>query len=347
MVALELRLVYNNIMEEPITKEKILELLDSGLSKKAIASHFGKKRETFSHYLRKYELTTPKNLFTEVEIDQIKEYYPNLPKDQFLGRFPNRTEAALMSKVRALELYKKIPHPMRTPKSNLSILLNESLESYYWLGYILADGNVSSNLNVLSLCSSTKDETQMRKYAVHIGTENLYYRAGPSGFSSKITKGVSVTTQDPTTIKLLIERFDLKPRKTFNPPSVGKYTGLDITKLISLFLGFIDGDGSVRFEPHRREYALYAYGTEDWAPFFDFFSKTVREFFPPCNPKVLTRPPRDFLDKNGVLKVRRPGAMFRVLSKELLVKLKRFAEENHLPVLSRKWDKIKYEDGNV
>lgn len=95
-----------------------------------------------------------------------------------------------------------------------------------------------------------------------------------------------------------------------------------------------------------KRYAKYI-NTENiyYIEYFNFFSNIVSKFFPSCNLKVLIRSGKRFIDKNGNCKSRHPQAVFRVLNKELLIYLKKFAIENNLQVLDRKWNKIQYNEG--
>jgi len=322
-----------------MTKENIQKLLDQGRTKKEIAVLFGKKRETFSHYLRKFGLTTPKNLFSDEELDLLRKFYPVEDNEILLRRFKGRTVNSLRAKAVELGLHKK-EHKMRVPKSNLAKLLNGSLESNYWIGYLLADGNITKKLDTLILSAAVKDKEQIKKYANFIETKNIYYRKGASGFSNNPTFGVSVVTQDSINVKKISNAFNFLPRKTQNPPNTCDLDFLTTNQLVSLFIGYVDGDGTIVFNSRSRNYHVSTYGSKEWDNFHNYLGTRLKEHFIEFNFKVYSRKIRTYTTSTGALKRRKPSSTLRICSKKLLQSLKSFIEEHNLPVLERKWDKV-------
>lgn len=126
---------------------------------------------------------------------------------------------------------------------DLSKLLLDIPEAFYWMGFIAADGSFSKT-NRLSIGISQKDESHLYKFSKFINCNNF----------SKCTKSNSTTLkiQDKFIVPKIMDKFDLKLRKTYNPPEFEK---LPIGCLFPFFIGFVDGDGSIGHQ-HGREDAL-------------------------------------------------------------------------------------------
>jgi hypothetical protein len=321
-----------------ITKEKIVELLDKGMKKTEVAYFFGKKRETFSHYLRKFQLTEPKNLYSKEEIEILKEHYPIKPTNEVVKLLPNRSLCSIKEKSKELNLKKTIDHPMRVPKSDLKILLDENLESFYWIGYILADGNLNKALSSLNLTSSIIDKAQLERYAKYIKTSNIYESISGSGFNNKKYYKISVVTQDKENVEKISKKFNIKPNKTKYPPDTNIYKMFREDQCIALVLGIIDGDGTITF--NNRQYQLSIYGSYEWSGFYKFIGDILKDKYRLNYYFVGSRKIRNFKDKNGIIKPRNQDAYLRICSKRLLQELKYFALYNNLPILERKWNKV-------
>lgn len=193
---------------------------------------------------------------------------------------------------------------------DLSILLNKSLESYYWIGFILADGHISKN-NRLRVTLAEKDKNHLIKLSNYL---KLPYF---------ITKGGQYTTSamDKVNLSKVKEKFDINNRKTYVPPNTNIFIELSDKQLLSLFVGFIDGDGSIRNYQNRKDYFLTIKCHSSWKIILELFSNK-------------------FLNNSNVIINNKGYSFFSSGNTELLKNLKSRVIELNIPIMSRKWDII-------
>lgn len=192
--------------------------------------------------------------------------------------------------------------------ANLSNLLLDTPEAFYWIGFLLADGSFYDNRLKLGL--STKDAEHLYKFANFISY---------TGSVSITDKSVSIACKDIETVKQIKEKFDIKDRKTYNPPETILKFNIDLT--YALLAGFIDGDGSIKNQSRRKDFCLTIKNHSSW-------ESILREFNSIISEKDLTR-----LDSRGYAKL-------IISNTEDLKKLKIKILSLGLPILTRKWDVI-------
>jgi DNA-binding CsgD family transcriptional regulator len=128
-------------------------------------------------------------------------------------------------------------------KCDLSSLLEETPEAYYWIGFLLADGHFENGRIKFHLAS--KDSDQVKKFA------NFIKWTG--NFDDRGELGIGVAAKHTEVVDELCKKFDIKKNKTYNPPKTILNHNKELLKY--LLIGFIDGDGtinenSIRFRIH-------------------------------------------------------------------------------------------------
>jgi hypothetical protein len=187
------------------------------------------------------------NPWTNEEINKLKSLYPTTKFKILLKEFPQRSHQDINDKASKLKIPKIINGQERI--SDVSPLLNEDFISYYWIGYIFADGSIDYNRFTLSFGQSETDENQVRRLAKFLNC-NVQYRIKPKGIimgkkvNSKPSYVLNIT--DTILIPKLVEKFDFKPLKTYNPPDLFYFDNKDINFFIAFLIGFIDGDGTIQ-----------------------------------------------------------------------------------------------------
>jgi hypothetical protein len=204
-------------------------------------------------------------------------------------------------------------------KGDLTNLLHENLISYYWIGFILADGHITKS-NQLVVVSANKDKLHLEKLAYFLNGHVKECKRSPNGIGNY--KGSEKTytrlaIQDKILGNQLKEKFDISNQKTYIPPRY--LSRLDDLKLLSLIIGFIDGDGSVtkykgiKIECHS-----------SWREVLLLFKAIIE--------KTFLIPVRISLLDSKYCSIH--------LRQELFYVLKKFAMENGLPIMERKWLKF-------
>ncbi len=232
-------------------------------------------------------------------------------KKQLLILFPNRSAAAINIQASKLGL-SKIHNEYC--ESDTSVLLLEIPETYYWIGFILADGHIS-NHNRLSIALAKKDSKHLEKFCTYLSCKNL-----------KIDKKNScrLSVKDNVYIKQLKEKFDIKNDKTYYPPNLD--WNIDKNLFLSMLIGYIDGDGCIKYQFQRKDASIAFHVHSSWLFFLQLLKSKLFEYF-----NFNTGEP--IIGKDGY-------ARWTISNFELVKELKRFVINMKLPFLDRKWSRI-------
>jgi hypothetical protein len=186
------------------------------------------------------------------------------------------------------------------------------------MGFIAADGSFS-NCNRLKLVLSIADEEHLKLFANYINAKLTYY-TDKNGY-----KSVGVSCMQVDLIPQLMKKFDLKTRKTYNPPSSLINISND-NLFISFLVGFIDGDGYLAKRVGRPDCHLKIKNHSSWLNIL----KEMRFRVENLTGIKLTEPT---LNKQGY-------AEFRICNSRVLRYLKSKTVKLKLPCLRRKWGEI-------
>lgn len=205
----------------------------------------------------------------------------------------------------------------------LEKLLNEDLITFYWIGYLLADGSISNEC--LQICCINEEHIISlsnflnRDYKTYIQKEGYKY-------GSKIYK---ITDYGKDNLLKIKEKFDIHNNKTLNPPNFSKYKFTN-DQLIAMFIGFIDGDGTIAKKSgqnsKRKDFFFRIQIHSNWLDFLklycNFFSSILNISIP--EPKI---------NKRGYALLQNGNTIW-------LKHLKKFALDNHLPIIDYKWCRV-------
>ena len=193
---------------------------------------------------------------------------------------------------------------------DLSSLLDDTVEAYYWIGFILADG-CFHNLR-LTIALSIKDKEHLLKFAKFIKYTGSFYEDD--------TK-ISVSVKDVECIQKIMNKFNIVQNKTYNPPMLNIN---DDVLFRSLIAGFIDGDGNISKQSGgRSDYFLRIKCHSSW-------ENNLRKM-------------NLFISKKDTTIINSQGyAIFNISNTEELKNFKRSIESLDLPLMYRKWDIIDY-----
>lgn len=267
-----------------------------------------------------------RNLWTKIEENLLINSYPSSNEKELKKLFPNRSYDSIKLKAAKLGIKKQLGFKS---EANLSVLLEDSYESYYWIGFLMADGYISHNTNRLKLSLSQKDSEHVYKFAKFIDCKNVReyeLEIKEGGFGSGIKRVCEITAQDNLLIPKIIKKYDFKPRKTYNPPNLD-FLKIDFDLFCSFLIGFIDGDGSVQSVRKNNEYRIFIRCHKSWMNNLQWLSDSL------TNHLNL---------KNNVGALYREGKLSSItINNSKAIKfLKNKKKELGLPALKRKWDKI-------
>ena len=197
----------------------------------------------------------------------------------------------------------KEPHKGR--KHKLKRLLDGSPASYYWFGFILADGHFTES-GRMTFSLADKDMGHLEKLATYLDTHVTTY-INPRG---RVYARLAV--MDVTTIKTLRERYLISNNKTIQPPDLSSLSKEE-TEYISI--GFIDGDGNICKQTNRKGAKISIKVHGSWEDTLKILFPTAQCAINACGYS------RAFITRHSEC-----------------VRLKGIAKK--LPSLQRKWDEI-------
>lgn len=242
-------------------------------------------------------------------------------------RFCNQ-KFALFVKTIDQDLYKRIfpdkynIYPKKSA-ADLSSFLQNSKTKWYWMGFLLADGHFTDR--GISLSLSIKDAKHLEKFRQFVGHRGVVQQiVSKSPNSDKLNKCVRVWAGGADTVLHLKKEFGINSNKTYNPPAAVSTKSPE--KIISLFIGLVDGDGSIPKRKRIGNATIEMCMHRSW----ETYVKTIVEIiFDVCG-EVYNHHP--YYDK----------ATFRIqISNPIVTKfLKKKADEFKIPYLKRKWDNI-------
>ena len=258
------------------------------------------------------------------EINYLTEHYPLKEPNEMCVDL-NRTWDAIKIQARKMGLFRDLDTYKTTTLGNL---LDMSHESLYWIGFILADGHISATYRLI-IALSGKDETHLRKLSEKINGK-ITNRINRSTFSTSneyVSMVAVLSVQDKKNLKLLAEKFDIHPNKTYNPPDFTKYSLTD-EQWLSLLIGFIDGDGHInKLRRSNQNINIVIKNHSSWFQNLDLFKEKL------C--KVAQIP------SNMRTRINKQGYAVLVISNGYLIEfLTQHVVKHNLPVLERKWTKI-------
>jgi len=224
---------------------------------------------------------------------------------------------------------------METEKTEIGLkrLLENTPEAYYWAGFLMADGNFDTHgyANRLTLFLSKLDKKHVIRFSKYIDVKNLEERKakniiGPRGDEIHINKQFGVRKQDSFNVPIIMKKFDYKVAKSYNPPSDLEIKNNDL--FTAFFIGYLDGDGTIGTNNRLQVtcHTSWEKVLNSW--FLRIWNLSKCEIL--NNVLVL---PKSKIYKNKLV----IGTSNYTFLKYLLEKIK----ELDLPVLNRKWKRIK------
>lgn len=239
------------------------------------------------------------------EIELLKErFLVEKTKNDVMRFFPYRDWDSIRKKAYKLNLKRNFCR-----KSNLSILLKEKPESYYWIGFILADGYIR-NRKEIQIHISKNDAKHIINFSKYVEHEGSFDKR-------KNTFGLHIG--DMNIVKEICQKFDIKERKTYNPPD--RFIKASDALIKSFIVGFIDGDGNINKPKNKTTTDIKIKCHGSWLNFLDWIANYLK-----LNNKAL-------LNKKGY-------AVLNICDFVKQKDLKKNAINNNLPFLERKWNKI-------
>lgn len=207
------------------------------------------------------------------------------------------------------------------PKNKAKNLLSKSYQSYYWMGFLMADGHFSNN-NRMTISLSMKDEYHLKELAKFIdkNAHITYYKI------KNDMQYCRYSVMDKNTFEILRKTFDINHHKTENPPGLKFYKKMENDLFLSFLIGLIDGDGRITYQSGRNDCFIEIKLHKSWLNFLMMIQKRLQIILDIKIPKAK-------INKDGYALITFSNLKICRFLKQSVIKLK-------LNVLERKWNKI-------
>lgn len=252
--------------------------------------------------------------WSKKECSYLVNHYTDDTKENLLYNLKGRSWDAVKIKAEKLKITRSKSFRR---SSDCSPLLEETVESYYWLGFIMADGHISNGKR-LRVSISIKDDAHLKKLSKLIECKTTYH-------SRDDGDQIYLSVQDDEKIPILVRKFDIQSNKTENPCKIDAIN--DDALFLSWLVGFIDGDGYVGNQWGRKDYQIRIKCHKSWLKNFLYIQKRLSAIFGVKMSKAK-------LNNFGYANV-------SICNNRVIIGLKKFVLDNSLPALERKWDIIK------
>lgn len=206
----------------------------------------------------------------------------------------------------------------------LDNLLLDIPESFYWMGFILADGHISNSSKLFTVSCSIKDELHLMKLANYINCDIKYHAKFVTKIINqnvnKISKYCLISLYDRNNIIKIKNKFDICGTKTVCPPNINVFKSFSNDQIFALIAGFIDGDGCIFGKQNKITLQIRIH--KNWFHILEYFKLIIGES---SRVYVASRDEQAALYNSNYLELKN---------------LKRKLIELKIPLMSRKWDKI-------
>ena len=253
--------------------------------------------------------------WTDSDLETLKTSYVSDPKKIVLEKLPKYTWSKIKAKATKCGIKRRTEH-MDQILADLSILLNESNETAYWIGFLLADGHFSKT-NRLQFALHPRDKESVFSLSKYLNF---------AGKFRKTSKSIGISIMDGFNIPLIKNKYDIHHQKTYYPPKLEVFDNMSDNFFFSMLVGFIDGDGTIQNRKITKVKYLGIKLHSSWLSALSLFLKRISK----AVGINLTEP---YIDSRGY-------AQGYVTNNIHIKFLKGKAIELNIPFMKRKWDKI-------
>lgn len=208
----------------------------------------------------------------------------------------------------------------------LERLLEETPEAYYWAGFIMADGYINHKTWNFKITLSLKDKSHLEKLSQFIDVKII---DGKSNLNGDNFYNVTINKCNKNDISKIIEKFDYRDKKTYNPPNI--HIERD-DLFLSFFIGYFDGDGTIGNGNNQ----IRILCNDAWMDLLDkWFLRCWNLAGCKINNNIVKVP------KSKMVTIRKSNlCSIGTKNSQFVWFLKNKAIEMGIPILKRKWDKL-------
>ncbi len=262
-----------------------------------------------------------KKRWTQKEIFFLINNYKNCDVKNIASELQRSTDSIKL-KARQLDLWNEF-NPWK--KGNIAWLLEDNENSFYWNGFTMADGYINHSTKRLAITLSKKDIDHLRKFSnlsqLDISTGNQKNK-----FANINSEYCKLSIQDKKCVVQLIQKFNYKPKKTYNPPNFDLIDFGDENLFLSFFIGLIDGDGSIVRQFGRKDVTIKIKMHKSWEIFLSKCIENLKKILNYHIPNIKYTKDEKY-------------CVLEICNHKIVTLLYNFICKNNILYLSRKWDK--------
>ena len=197
------------------------------------------------------------------------------------------------------------------------LINNKSLETFYWIGFILADGSFYNNRFEFGL--KEEDTNVLEAFAKYIDFKGTIKHKDS-------TKSSRIQFNNKPSIERFMKEYGFNYDKTYNPCFFESFKNYSKEQITSLLIGIIDGDGNIQENGSTYANTITITAHKLWKSFYESLL-TYLEI------------PLHILEKEDDNCI-----TIRICRREYCIALKQFIINNNLFYFSRKWNIIKLKE---
>lgn len=259
------------------------------------------------------------NIWCKDELSILKNNYNKMKTIDLLKLLPKRSLISIKQMIWKNKLFLK---GRNRRMYNLEKLLGNTNETYYWIGFLLADGHFNKKNNRIHLSIHKKDIVQIQRFSDFIEGKCVI---------KNDRNCVLVAASNKQIVPLIKQKFDINNNKSHIPPNIEIFKKMEDELFLSLLIGYIDGDGNITNQSRNKTktYGVIRIKSHSaWFDIFKYFEERLYQIFQINHHKYFTR-----IDKQGYCSL--------IFSNSIIGKtLKKFIITNKLPAMERKWNII-------
>lgn len=275
-----------------------------------LAKYMGRAKATILVFLKQNNIYYDHKSLSPIEQEFIKNHY-KLSKIDWIAKKLDKTRRSIIHYAKKYNLYES-----KSPSGNLLPLLSDTLESFYWLGFIAADGCVTKS-GLLTVSQHSKDKDRVYQLSLYLNSK-VKRLTTKNTFTGKSNHCYITNVYQKQVTDIIREKFGLD-----NICKTHAGIKLDFIKneqqAISFVLGFMDGDANIRKDSAR----IQCYHT--WVEVFKNLQLLLPIEYRLGWIKLVYKKQRNS-----------SYATWQMYS-GCIRQLKRFAIENNIPISPRKW----------
>jgi hypothetical protein len=276
---------------------------------------------------------TINDLWCKDEEKILKEKYSFLSKKELLKLFPNRKWGGIIAKAKTLKLTRMNYYHDSLKNHNLKILLENSLQTYYYIGLLMADGYFTNRGLVFS--QSDKYMFVIENFGKYIECSNIKYyeNIGQIEINGVKTFGNSkkvINAHDKNILPKILEKFnivyEINKTKTYYPPNINIFENMSDELFLSYLIGFIDGDGCIS-KKIRNGNSIIITVHENWLNVIEYWKLRIEKIYGvKLSEKSITKTKTYY--------------RFKIYKRNILLNMRHLINNNNLMVNHIKWGRI-------